>query len=161
MRNMEKKEPRGIRNNNPLNIRYSKNNEWVGRIVTEKQDLDFEEFAQMMWGYRAAFILLKNYMEQGHNTIEKIIKKWAPAKENNTQKYIETVCKHSGLSRDEEINFLMPCLMIPLVKAMAYVECGSTPAIEDLHKGYRCVVEKLNFRVLKSCLDRCCPVPNY
>lgn len=29
--------PRGIRNNNPLNIRYNVNNKWCGRVETEKK----------------------------------------------------------------------------------------------------------------------------
>ena len=158
---MEKKEPRGIRNNNPLNIRYNANNKWHGRIVTEKQDKEFEEFVQMMWGYRAAFIIIKNYMESGLTTVAQIIKKWAPPKENNTQKYIRTVCEKANLFEDEQLDFLMPCKMVPLVKAMALVEVGSVPAPEDCHKAYRAVVEQLTTRVRDCCLKEWCPVPGY
>lgn len=50
---------RGIRNNNPLNIRRG-TSRWVGRreIVTDK---DFEEFTSMPFGYRAAWKLMDTY----------------------------------------------------------------------------------------------------
>ena len=159
--NYELKDPRGIRNNNPLNIRYNVNNKWCGRVVTEKKDKEFEEFVQLMWGYRAAFIIIKNYMESGLTTVAQIIRKWAPPKENNTQRYIRTVCEKANLREDEELDFLMPCKMVPLVKAMAFVEVGCVPAHEDCHKAYRAVVEQLHYRIRPKCLDNCCPVPGY
>ena len=56
-------EPRGIRNNNPLNIRYVEKNEWKGRVKNEdKKDQKFEEFVSMQWGFRAAFMLIHNYI---------------------------------------------------------------------------------------------------
>ena len=51
--------PRGIRNNNPLNIR--KGNNWKGERPNQT-DKEFEEFESMQMGLRAAFILLRNYM---------------------------------------------------------------------------------------------------
>ena len=50
---------RGIRNNNPLNIRRGASR-WVGRreIVTDKE---FEEFTSMPFGYRAAWKLMDTY----------------------------------------------------------------------------------------------------
>ena len=56
---MEKKLPRGIRNNNPLNIR--KGNNWKGE-VSSSTDGEFEQFVSMQMGIRAGFKILKNYM---------------------------------------------------------------------------------------------------
>ena len=61
---MEKKiTPRGIRNNNPLNIR--KGNTWKGEksVLTDNA---FEEFEYMTYGLRAGFIILMKYMS-GYN----------------------------------------------------------------------------------------------
>ena len=86
--------PRGIRNNNPLNIR--KGNTWKGEI-TSQTDNAFEQYESMAYGIRAGFIILRNYIT-GHNgrtrrynTVDKIIRRWAPPTENATQKYIDYV----------------------------------------------------------------------
>ena len=119
--------PRGIRNNNPLNIR--KGNNWLGERPIQK-DRDFEEFESLQMGLRAGFIILKNYQrislapKMRANTIRKIINRWAPASENNTLKYIETVSKRSGLNPDELIAYRDKPRMLAVVEAMCFVECG-------------------------------------
>ena len=51
---------RGIRNNNPLNIKFVKRNKWTGRVPEEqKTDPLFEEFTDMVYGLRAAIVLLR------------------------------------------------------------------------------------------------------
>ncbi len=45
--------PRGIRNNNPLNIEHSQS-KWQGMAV-EQTDKRFVQFKSMTWGIRAAF----------------------------------------------------------------------------------------------------------
>lgn len=77
-----------IKRNNPLNIRYSSNNNWVGQIGQEN---GFCVFKSLEYGFRAAFILLCNYRKQGFDTIEKIITKFAPPHENPTYQYIKFV----------------------------------------------------------------------
>jgi hypothetical protein len=84
----------GIRNNNPLNIRYSVYNNWKGQTGSNK---GFCVFSEMVYGVRASILLLKNYISQGYNTIEKIVSKWAPAIENNTENYISYVSKSVGI----------------------------------------------------------------
>lgn len=124
---VEKKVPRGIRNNNPLNIR--KGNNWLGE-VTNSTDPAFEQFTSMQYGLRAGFKLLRNYITgrdgryQPCDTIEKIISRWAPASENDTQRYIEVVCRHTGLHSRQVIFFTNRRHMVSLVRAMAFVECG-------------------------------------
>ncbi len=88
---------RGIRNNNPLNIRRGASR-WVGRkeIVTDKE---FEEFTSTAFGYRAAWKLMETYqlrlrMEDKSYTLENIIHRWAPPEDNNdTQAYLRTVIR--------------------------------------------------------------------
>ena len=132
---MAKKTPRGIRNNNPLNIRYVEANNWQGRVVVKK-DREFEEFTSMVYGLRAAFCLLYNYINKGHDTIEKIISKWAPASENNTEAYIKKVCTMTGRERGAVINSRSICEMIALAGAMAFVECGEDIDLKYFVEGY-------------------------
>lgn len=114
--------PRGIRNNNPLNIRIG--NKWLGE-VPNPTDSEFEQFVSVRYGLRAAFYILRRYIRRyGRNTPAKIIRAWAPAVENNTQRYIEVVCKRSLIAPDEVIDYADKNTMVRLVKAMAFVECG-------------------------------------
>jgi hypothetical protein len=77
--------PRGLRNNNPLNIRHSADR-FRGEIAGT--DKSFKTFSSLAYGYRAAFVILGTYLSQGCNTIEKIISRWAPPAENDTESYI-------------------------------------------------------------------------
>ena len=119
--------PRGIRNNNPLNIR--KGNNWKGERQPQS-DPSFEEFESLQMGLRAGFIILRNYQRTSlapkmrANTIRKIINRWAPPSENNTKRYIETVAKRSGLNPDELIAYRDKPRMLAVVEAMCFVECG-------------------------------------
>ena len=114
--------PRGIRNNNPLNIRIG--NTWLGE-VPNPTDSEFEQFVSVRYGLRAAFYILRRYIRRyGRNTPAKIIRAWAPAVENNTQRYIEVVCKRSLIAPDEVVDYADKKTMVRLVKAMAFVECG-------------------------------------
>ena len=114
--------PRGIRNNNPLNIRIG--NTWLGE-VPNPTDSEFEQFVSVRYGLRAAFVILRRYIRRyRRNTPAKIIRAWAPAVENNTQRYIEVVCKRSLIAPDEVIDYADKITMVRLVKAMAFVECG-------------------------------------
>ena len=51
--------PRGLRNNNPLNIRHSASR-WQGARV-EQTDKAFVQFTSMKMGYRAAWRILETY----------------------------------------------------------------------------------------------------
>lgn len=125
---MDKKiTPRGIRNNNPLNIR--KGNNWKGEKHPQT-DAAFEQFESMQYGVRAGLKILKNYMTgynglaQKANTIEKIVTRWAPPSENDTRSYISTVEKLTGIPSRQQISFSQRSFMVAIVDAMIRVECG-------------------------------------
>lgn len=119
---MNKVQPRGIRNNNPLNIRIG--NTWLGERPNPT-DPAFEEFVTMEYGLRAAFLILRRYIRRyKKNTISSIVSTWAPASENNTLKYIDRVAQMTHLSPDEPIDYYDRDTMCKLVAAMAQVECG-------------------------------------
>ena len=126
--------PRGIRNNNPLNLRVGNN--WKGE-VSQPTDHTFEQFTAMKWGVRAAFVVLRNYIQRHKcNTIRKIISRWAPANENNTLAYIATVSQRANIQPDEVINVDNTCQMIALLLAMCYVENGQEISLDDVVEGW-------------------------
>lgn len=94
-KDMAAKLPRGIRNNNPLNIR--KGARWRG-LRDFATDKEFCEFQTMAFGFRAAFrTLITYYTKHDCKTLEKIINRWAPPQENNTLSYITHVKLKAGV----------------------------------------------------------------
>ena len=138
---------RGIRNNNPLNIRHSAD-QWQGARI-EQTDPSFVQFESMAYGYRAAWKVLESYWNHFHRTkqcynVKNIIGRWAPPTENDTQAYIHTVLKLTSLGGVE--NLPQPSRgvdterLVRLMAAMTTMECGipykevDTKAIRN---GYR------------------------
>jgi hypothetical protein len=131
---MKKVQPRGIRNNNPLNIRIG--NTWLGERPNPT-DPAFEEFVTMEYGLRAAFLILRRYIRRyKKNTISSIVSTWAPSSENNTIKYIDRVAQMTHLSPDEPIDYYDRDTMCKLVAAMAQVECGKPIDEAKIIKAY-------------------------
>ena len=97
---------RGLRNNNPLNIRHSAD-KWEGvRIV--QTDKSFVQFTSLAYGYRAAWKVLDTYCltfrrERKAYTLRNIIARWAPPSENDTDAYVRSVVMLSGLGGNENM----------------------------------------------------------
>lgn len=129
--------PRGYRNNNPVNIRISANN-WSGKI-SPNTDGEYEQFIDMVHGYRAALVLLrgKGYIGKGLNTIRKMITKFAPANENYTAGYIADVSKMTGIDPDAVISRNDKDALTRIVYAMSIVENGyKDKAKNDIKQTY-------------------------
>ena len=128
--------PRGYRNNNPLNIRKNVANAWKGKVVPGTDPL-FEQFITMAYGYRAALKLLRNYIGSGHNTIRKIVGKWAPPSENNTSSYVANVASRTGIDADTVISRNDREKLCKIAYAMAWIENGKAPAwMDDIYQGW-------------------------
>jgi hypothetical protein len=85
------KAPRGLRNNNPGNIR--KGTEWKGE--TQGHDPAFETFTSVEYGIRAIFKLIDTYIKKYNlETVQGIIARYAPAFENQTANYINSVVRY-------------------------------------------------------------------
>ena len=125
--------PRGLRNNNPLNIRHS-SDRFQGE--TQGNDKAFKTFVSMPFGYRAAFVTLATYNLRGWNTVEKIVSHWAPQSENNTACYIANVVKWSGIPRTMELSLSDGADYMMLVAAMSAVENGVNANIIDVREGF-------------------------
>ena len=119
---------RGIRNNNPGNIRHS-SSQWQGKSATQT-DTEYVQFDNPVWGIRALAKLLKNYQSRyGLNTINEIINRWAPPSENITSAYVDNVSRIVGVNKDQQI--LVDDYMVPFVKAIITHENGSQPYSAD------------------------------
>lgn len=128
--------PRGIRNNNPGNIRIS-NSPWKGKI-SPNTDGAFEQFDTMENGIRALLVILRTYRNKYHLcAVDTIIKRFAPSNENDTVAYIKSVCDHTGFGRFQVLEFTAD-YMVPLVKAICRHENGSEYISEDqIDKAWR------------------------
>lgn len=133
---MKKKElPRGLRNNNPGNIRI--NNDLFQGEIRPSKDKSFKQFESMPYGYRAMFKILRSYYKNYHlNTIRKIIIRWAPPKENHTGKYIKAVSDYAGISADDPVNANDREQMIRIVAAMSRVENSAEANMVDVIAGW-------------------------
>lgn len=113
---------RGIRNNNPLNIRKG-DKKWNGEI--EGADKEFCTFATMGSGINAALNLIYTYMARYRlHTVERIIKRWAPPVENHTQAYIDFVCQQMKIAPNYPFGFQDVLCVTALIRAMALYESG-------------------------------------
>ena len=96
----------------------------------------------MEYGIRAGFVILRKYitgyngLTQKYNTIEKIVRRWAPPTENATQKYIDFVAKDMGIPSRQAICFKNRAHMIALVDAMIFVECGQRVSRDIIGSAY-------------------------
>lgn len=122
---------RGIRNNNPGNIRKVAGITWLGQGVPngEFTDPDFVQFTDPTYGIRAIVRIMRSYERQGLNTIGEAIDRWAPPNENNSAAYVNAVCQDCSLEADDivDLNSIMP----QLVKAIIRHENGSQPYTDD------------------------------
>jgi hypothetical protein len=114
---------RGIRNNNPGNIRRTETR-WQGER-SEVTDPVFEEYETPEDGIRAMAVILRTYrVHHGLNTIEGIIARWAPPVENDTAAYADTVSRRMGVPLTAELSDQdLPALIAAIIQ----VENGIQP----------------------------------
>ena len=125
---------RGLRNCNPGNIRIN-GDKFQGEVIPSK-DKAFKQFKNMAYGYRAMFAILDTYRKRGLDTIQEIVKVWAPPSENHTQGYIDSVVKWSGVDKDKVLSDYSGEDYIKIVAAMSRMENGIEANITDVIAGF-------------------------
>jgi hypothetical protein len=114
---------RGIRNNNPGNIRHSPNFTWLGEI--NQDDDGFVIFDTMENGVRALARNLYSYQSKhGLNTTREIISRWAPPTENDTAAYIKSVAGTLGVDANADLDLTDVSTLSSLVAAITEHENG-------------------------------------
>jgi hypothetical protein len=116
--------PRGLRNNNPLNLRPLANGQWDGQ--TGVDDGNYAKFGSEQDGWNAAHKNLQAYgSKHGINTVAGVINRWAPAGDNNQpQVYAATVANALGVAPEAPINLQDAATREKLLTAMSQVELG-------------------------------------
>lgn len=120
---------RGLRNNNPGNIR--KGEAWRG-LAPEQNDPEFCTFIAPVYGIRAIVKILRTYKSRGIETIERIIRTWAPPSENDTKAYIASVVAKCRFDADELFLIIPGPALETLVKAIIFHENGSQPYADNV-----------------------------
>lgn len=120
---------RGLRNNNPGNIRDDGVTAWEG-IDTPRGDGEFLRFTRPEYGIRALARTLSNYI--AHDgvapTVSGIISRLAPPNENDTQAYIDKVSGDLSIAPDQL--FDLPTVLPDLIASIISEEQGFNPYSE-------------------------------
>ena len=126
---------RGLRNNNPGNIRLG-SVRYKGERA-KSSDSAFRQFESMEWGYRAMFVLLHTYaLKHNCRTLRSMINRYAPPIENHTENYIRRVAYATHLSPDEAISTTDKGVMTAVVAAMSEVENGVKADMATIWRGW-------------------------
>lgn len=117
--------PLGIRSNNPGNLRPGAQR-WNGEL--EPDPRGYCRFDTPEHGIRAMGRNLIAYQERHRlRTIERIVSRWAPGAENDTEAYIVAVAARTGWRRDAVLDMTDPATLRALVLAIIWHENGQQP----------------------------------
>lgn len=118
--------PRGIRNNNPGNIRRSQD-PWQG-LSEVQTDKDFFQFKSMAYGIRALAKVLITYQDKyGLQTIADMINRYAPPLENDTKTYALIIASLMKRKVTDKINTHDYQDLKALLAAIIQQENGALP----------------------------------
>lgn len=133
--------PRGIRNNNPGNIRRSKD-KWHG-LRDEQTDPEFFQFVSPAYGYRALIRTLQNYRRlRGCVTLKDFITRWAPPVENDTAAYLRAVCQDMQVPDSWVPDVDDRGTMCGLAAAISRHENGVDAVMSDVESGWELLNEE-------------------
>lgn len=129
---MKEQLPRGIRNNNPGNIRHGAS--WQGLNPNGRNiDSAFCVFESPVFGIRALAKILINYKKiHGLNTVRQIVSRYAPSNENQTAAYIQTVAKQLEVYPDTKIDIEERGVLTVFIKAVIRMENGIQPYSDEV-----------------------------
>ncbi len=130
--------PRGIRNNNPGNLRRTAPpTPWRG-LAEQQMDSQFLCFASAEWGLRALMLVLLTYARRhGLNTVRAIVNRWAPpigqdaqghSYTQDTGSYAAFMGKRLGVTLDQPLNISAPATIEAMARAITAYENGRPPA---------------------------------
>jgi hypothetical protein len=116
--------PRGVRNNNPGNVRRGQ--PWEG-LAPQQTDPAFCQFIDAQHGIRALALILNSYQAvDGCMTVQQMINRWAPPSDDNpTTAYVDFVAGRLGLAPDGQPVISDPAVMAAMVNAIIAQECAN------------------------------------
>ncbi len=117
--------PRGVRLNNPGNIRLNPNIQWKGQSAVQNDEKGFVVYDAPVFGLRAVGRILLGYQRRiGLKTIAEIINRYAPPSENDTAAYIKHVCAEMGTTPYAEISLEDQKRLARMIQAIVEHEVG-------------------------------------
>lgn len=109
---------RGLRNNNPGNIRDD-GSPWVG-LANPRNDGAYLKFTDAVYGIRAMAKIISNYVliDGLVPTVTALISRWAPPGENNTGAYIADVSAQLGVAPNDPLDLSqdLPALIAAIIQ---------------------------------------------
>ena len=122
--------PKGIRNNNPMNLEFRSSIQWRGQLGTDGR---FAVFDTPVNGIRAGMINIHTKMvRDGLNSVRKILNRLSPSFENPTESFITFVSRRMGVGADQPLTFAQHIL--PMSKAIVFFENGEDPYTDDQYR---------------------------
>lgn len=119
--------PRGIRNNNPGNIRPGQG--FKGECGAQD---GYAIFVTPELGMRAIAVDLLTKFKHGLDTVTKIITRYAPPEDqNDTAAYIRCVAHDVGVRPDDALDLHVPITLALFVRAIIMHENGQCPYALD------------------------------
>jgi hypothetical protein len=121
--------PKGLRNNNPGNLRYIARNPWDGQVGDD--GTGFGVYSSMALGVRASARQLLKYHQAGLRTVREIISTWAPANENDTAAYVNAVAKALKVAADQriDVSIVLPELAAAIFRHEVGVAFAASPEL--------------------------------
>jgi hypothetical protein len=128
---------RGVRNNNPGNIRIG--DDWQGiakrseMTAAQKAEKSFVVFTDPVYGIRAIGRILLNYQsKRNRRSVKTMLNRWAPPNENNTPAYVAAVARAMGISPDDQFDMRDYRFARPMIEAIIAHECAGYAYPEDV-----------------------------
>jgi hypothetical protein len=126
---------RGIRNNNPLNLEFHSGQGAV------RSDGRFGVFDTMEHGIEAEYRQLLRYGDRGLDSVDKIVRTWAPASENDDAAYEREVLKGSKIGANDRLDLRDAATASWLMTAMARHESGARLDPAVIHRAIASVAK--------------------
>jgi hypothetical protein len=132
-------ETRGIRNLNPANLELTPFSKEQGADGLEDTPRDggrrrFATFPDAQTGLDAAAVLLRRYAKSGIDSVQTILSKFAPPKDNpNLPSYIASVSKRMNVSADAHLNLSDPAQLAAIERAIVQFENGKNPYSPEMY----------------------------
>lgn len=124
------KEPRGLRNHNPGNIRHG--DDWLG-LCCVQTDKSFCQFESAEYGIRALCRVLLTYQRKyGLMTVQGMISRWAPPSENDTDAYVASVSSAMSIDKDQSFSIKDFVKASRFVRAIIRHENGKDPYSDEV-----------------------------
>lgn len=128
-----------LHTSNPFNIRYNKRNQWKGQVGNYR---GFCIFSEDKYAIRAFLILCHVYrVKYNIQTISQFITRYAPPRENNTQRYIITVSDYirNRVYDSDIIDYNSSVFMYAFTRIIAQYETGKEISFKDFISIYKTI----------------------